>query len=58
MKNLIVKNKQKNNVNEKRTEGEKGMNKEEKLKSDTRARRDTIENKVRVKSKRVRGMSR
>lgn len=57
-KNLVVKNKQESNVNKKRTEEEKRMNKEEKLKSDARARRDTIENKVRVKSKRVRGMSR
>lgn len=43
---------------EKRIEKGKRMNEKKNLKSDTRARRDTIENKVRVKSERVRRMSR
>lgn len=50
--------KKKGDAIEKKAEEEKRMNKEKKLKFDTRARRDTIENTVRVKSKRVRGMSR
>lgn len=49
-------NKKSENAIGKRTEKEKRTN--EKKKSDTCARRDTIENKVRVKSKRVRRMSR
>lgn len=38
--------------------GKEEHKRKKKLKSDTRARRDTIENKIRVKSKGVRGMSR
>lgn len=45
-------------MDEKIAEEEQRMNKEEKLKSDIYARCDTIENEVRVKSKRMRGMSR
>lgn len=55
--NLVVKKRNKKG-DEKKAEEEERMNREKKLKSDTRVRRDTIENKVRVKSKKVRGMSR